>query len=323
MIKQELSLLFANYLKEHSSQQAPENLYEPVRYILSLGGKRVRPGLCLMVAEAYRVDPKEALPAAFALEVFHNFTLLHDDIMDQAEVRRGKPTVHKKWDENTAILSGDVMLIKAYEALEYYDGALFKKLVKILNQTAREVCEGQQYDMDFESQKYVSIEDYMEMIRLKTSVLLGAALQMGAMIAHVDEGEQQKIYELGIALGLAFQLQDDYLDTFGRQEDFGKKIGGDILERKKTWLYIKALELANSEDKEKLLNIYDCEAKEEANEIASVKQIFSKYNIGKLIRKEIEDYSKTAENLLQECQLSEEGRKSIQRIITELKNRNT
>ncbi len=323
MIKQELSILFANYLKGQTPQQEPKNLYEPMQYILSLGGKRVRPGLCLMGAEAYGGDPKKALPAAFALEVFHNFTLLHDDIMDQAEMRRGKPTVHKKWDKNTAILSGDVMLIKAYESLEYYEGGLFKKLVKILNQTAREVCEGQQYDLDFESQKHVSEENYMEMIRLKTSVLLGAALQMGAAISQADEGEQQKIYELGIALGLAFQLQDDYLDTFGKQEDFGKIIGGDILERKKTWLYIKAFELANLEDRERLLNIYSHTAKDVENEIESVKQIFSKYNTGHLIRKEIEKYSLKAQNILQECHINDEGKKSIQLIISELKNRNT
>lgn len=323
MIKPELSLLFADYLKEHTPHQVPKNLYEPMQYILSLGGKRLRPSLCLMAAEAYGSDPKEALPVAYALEVFHNFTLLHDDIMDQAEVRRGKPTVHKKWDENTAILSGDVMLIKAYEALAYYDGTVFKKLVMIFNQTAKEVCEGQQYDMDFESQKHVSIEGYMEMIRLKTSVLLGAALQMGAIIALADEREQHKIYKLGIALGLAFQLQDDYLDTFGKQEDFGKKIGGDILERKKTWLYIKTLELANPEDKEKLLTIYNRKVKDVDNEIASVKHIFSKYKTGQLIRKEIQQYSLEAQNLLQDCQINDEGKKAIQLIISELKNRNT
>ena len=217
---------FESALEDFYKDQSPQNLYLPIQYLLDLGGKRIRPLLTLMAGEAYGVSAKDTIGAAMAVEVFHNFTLMHDDIMDKARIRRGKPTVHEKWDVNTAILSGDAMLIKAYQSLESYPTDVFQKLTRLLSKTAIEVCEGQQHDMDFETRPNTSEVEYLEMIRLKTAVLVGCALQMGAIIGGASEEDQQVIYDFGIQLGLAFQLQDDYLDTFGDQDTFGKKIGG-------------------------------------------------------------------------------------------------
>jgi geranylgeranyl diphosphate synthase type II len=233
--------VFQPALGDFNRDQSPNNLYQPMQYLLDLGGKRIRPFLTLMAGEGFGVSVKDALGAAMAVEVFHNFTLMHDDIMDSAILRRGKTTVHEKWDVNTAILSGDAMLIKAYQCLDNYPSDIFQKLTQLLSKTAIEVCEGQQYDLDFETSSSVSQEDYIEMIRLKTAVLVGCALKMGAIIGKASPHDQEVIYDFGIQLGLAFQLQDDYLDTFGDEKTFGKKIGGDILENKKTILYHLAL----------------------------------------------------------------------------------
>ena len=224
----------------------PKGLYEPIGYALSAGGKRLRPQLAILGAEAVGEDAQSVLPAALALEVFHNFTLLHDDVMDKAEVRRGRPTVHVKWNENTAILSGDQMLIEAYKLLAQVPAEKLPRVLEMFNKMATEVCEGQQLDVDFEKRDDVTIADYMEMIRLKTSVLLATALQIGAYIAGGTEQEQQALYDFGINLGLAFQIQDDYLDCFGDPKTFGKAIGGDIREGKKTWLWIKSLVVGHS-----------------------------------------------------------------------------
>ena len=232
---------FLAHLKTSIAVKEPRNLYEPIDYILQLGGKRLRPVLTLIAADLFGGDYHKALPAAAAVEVFHNFSLVHDDIMDNASLRRGKATVHQKWNSNIAILSGDAMLICAYRLLESYPPDTFAALVKLFSKTALEVCEGQQWDMDFETQAQVSIPQYLQMIRYKTAVLVGAALQMGAVIAGASIENQRLIYDFGVAIGLAFQLQDDYLDTFG-DEAFGKKIGGDILENKKTILYLKTLD---------------------------------------------------------------------------------
>jgi len=225
----------------------PKGLYEPIGYALAAGGKRVRPRLALLGAKAVSQPTvgcssleEAVLPAALALEVFHNFTLLHDDVMDKAEVRRGRPTVHVKWGENTAILSGDQMLIEAYKLLGGVQADKLPEVLRLFNKMATEICEGQQYDVDFERREDVTIAEYMEMIRLKTSVLLATALQIGAYIAGGTSEEQQTLYDFGINLGLAFQIQDDYLDCFGDPKTFGKAIGGDIREGKKTWLWIKA-----------------------------------------------------------------------------------
>jgi geranylgeranyl diphosphate synthase type II len=218
----------------------PKGLYEPIGYALAAGGKRIRPKLALLGALAVGRNEKDVLPAALALEVFHNFTLLHDDVMDKAEVRRGRPTVHVKWNENTAILSGDQMMIEAYKLLSRVPEDKLPKVLRMFNKMATEICEGQQLDVDFEQRNDVTIAEYMEMIRLKTSVLLATALQIGAYIANGTDEEQQALYDYGINLGLAFQIQDDYLDCFGDPETFGKAIGGDIREGKKTWLWLTA-----------------------------------------------------------------------------------
>ncbi|AZQ42939.1 polyprenyl synthetase family protein [Nonlabens ponticola] len=230
--------VFLAYLKKSITQTKPVGLYDPVHYILDLGGKRLRPVMTLLAADVYGEDYTKALDAAVAVEVFHNFTLLHDDIMDAAPLRRGMPTVHKKWDENTGILSGDAMMILAYQSFNAYQDATYKSLMTLFSKTALEVCEGQQYDVDFETRDDVTVDEYLLMIKLKTSVLVACALQMGAIIAGKDRNEQQRVYQYGIELGLAFQLMDDYLDAYGDPETFGKEVGGDIRENKKTYLYL-------------------------------------------------------------------------------------
>ena len=243
----------SNIEKISWSSTLARGLYDPIDYVMSLGGKRIRPSLLLMSADAFGANPKDFVNQALAIEVFHNFTLLHDDVMDNAPVRRGKPTVHVKWSESTAILSGDAMLIKAYELLA--DGIPDDKLPSVLalfSRTAREVCEGQQLDMEFESRNDVAESEYLEMIRLKTAVLLAASLKIGAMLAGADNDKADFIYEFGINIGLAFQLKDDLLDVYGDPDSFGKQVGGDIKERKKTFLLINAYAKATALQRERL-----------------------------------------------------------------------
>ena len=230
----------------------PMNLYEPVKYILSLGGKRIRPAMMLMAYNMYRDDVEKILDPALALEIYHNFTLLHDDLMDHADVRRGKPTVHKRWDANTAILSGDVMITLADVYMSRVDDAHFREVMATFHKTSIEIAEGQQYDMDFETHTDVTEAEYIEMIRLKTSVLLACALKIGAILGGASKEDAQHLYRLGECIGLAFQLRDDYLDVYGDPKVFGKKIGGDILCNKKTYLYINALRLADKEQRAQL-----------------------------------------------------------------------
>lgn len=245
-----------------------------MRYILELGGKRIRPVLALIAADAVGGDIKKALPAALAVEVFHNFSLVHDDIMDEAPLRRGKATVHEKWDANTGILSGDVMLVKAYQCLDAYPAELFKELTQLFSQTAKEVCEGQQYDMDFPQQDNVSQAEYLRMIKNKTAVLLGCSLQMGAIIGGLSREESQPFYDFGIELGLAFQLQDDYLDAFGDPLTFGKQVGGDIIENKKTLLYLLALEKGDKVQQAELEELFSSQPQDPRDKIATVKTLF-------------------------------------------------
>ena len=283
---------FLDYLKTEIIKKDPVNLYLPIEYILELGGKRLRPILVLLSCDLFNEDHIKAMEAALCLEMFHNFTLIHDDIMDKADIRRGKETVHKKWNVNTGILSGDALMIMAYQRLENYEGEKYKNLMSLFNKMALEVCEGQQLDIDFEALLEVPLDAYIKMISYKTAVLVGTSLRMGAIIAGASLEDQQKIYNFGLNLGIAFQLQDDYLDTFGN-EDFGKKIGGDILEGKKTFLYIKALELANDEDRFKLLELYGNE-QDEASKIAEVKKIFLKNGLDALLTEQIEHYTLVA-----------------------------
>lgn len=280
---------FLNFMTKNLSKSEPRNLYDPIEYIMSLGGKRMRPILVLMSCDLFDGDISEGMEAALSIEMFHNFTLIHDDIMDSADLRRGKETVHKKWDLNTGILSGDALMIQSNQRLEYYEGKTFKELISLYNKTALEVCEGQQLDMDFETMQQVDLDEYLKMISYKTAVLVGASLKMGAIICGASLEDQNRIYNFGLNLGIAFQLQDDYLDTFGAQ-DFGKKIGGDIVESKKTFLYIKVLELADSKDQEYVLNLYG-NAYEEDKKISEVKSIFLKYGVAELLLSEIEKFT--------------------------------
>ena len=280
---------FLNFMTKNLSKSEPKNLYEPIDYIMSLGGKRMRPILVLMSCDLFGGNISEAMEAALSIEMFHNFTLIHDDIMDSADLRRGKETVHKKWDLNTGILSGDALMIQSNQRLEYYEGKTFKELISLYNKTALEVCEGQQLDMDFETMQQVDLDEYLKMISYKTAVLVGASLKMGAIICGASLEDQNRIYNFGLNLGIAFQLQDDYLDTFGAQ-DFGKKIGGDIVESKKTFLYIKVLELADSKDQEHVLNLYG-NAYDEDKKISEVKSIFLKYGVAELLLSEIEKFT--------------------------------
>lgn len=280
----------------------PYGLYEPIEYTLAAGGKRVRPQLAMIASQMFGGKDEEVLPAALALEVFHNFTLLHDDVMDKADVRRGRPTVHIKWDENTAILSGDQMLIEAYKLLSGVPEDKLPKVLQLFNKMATEICEGQQYDVDFESQEQVTIDDYLKMIRLKTSVLLANALQTGAYIAGANEAQQQSLYEFGIYVGLAFQIQDDILDVWGDPATFGKAVGGDISCNKKTFVYLQAMRLLGGETMRRevieLKEWYSQILKDNTKKITAVKEIFEHLGVHATCEKVVEDYTQKALALL-------------------------
>lgn len=313
-------ILFNNYLENNKQKSKPLGLYAPIQYILSLGGKRLRPLLALMATEAFGNKPEDALPAALSVEVFHNFTLIHDDIMDQAPLRRGAPTVHNKWDENTGILSGDAMLIQAYQCLEPYQNELFVKLINHTSKTALEVCEGQQYDMDFETQKDVTISAYLKMIRLKTAVLVGHSLKIGAWIGNASDQEAQLLYDFGVLLGMAFQIQDDYLDAFGDPKDFGKQVGGDILENKKTILYHEVMKSGNTKEKEALIQWHDTIEKNNEKVIA-VKGIFKSSGASIASQKLVTSYTKDAFKKLESLTISVQGKKLLIEFGQNLMNR--
>ena len=261
--------------------EEPNELYEPIRYIMSLGGKRMRPLLVLLAYELFKDDPESILDQAIAVEVFHNFTLMHDDIMDEAPIRRGKPTVHEKWDENVAILSGDVMLVKAYDMLLEAPAGL-KAIIKAFNDCAAGVCEGQQFDMNFETLSTVAEETYINMIRLKTAVLLGFSLKLGAMLAGASEADAESLYDFGVSVGIGFQLKDDLLDVYADQAKFGKQVGGDIISNKKTFLLLKALELANGEQKEQLDHWLGVADFDKVEKVAAVTAIYDQIGIRQL-----------------------------------------
>lgn len=313
--------IFSDYIEKQKIGRNPENLYEPIRYILSLGGKRIRPMLTLMACDIFGEDINKALPAAAAVEIFHNFSLIHDDIMDQAPLRRGNQTVHQKWDLNTGILSGDAMLILAYQYFEHYEPAIFKELAKLFSKTALEVCEGQQWDIDFENRDDVTISEYLKMIEYKTAVLVAAAFQMGAIVAKTSDKDKQNVYDFGLNLGIAFQLQDDYLDTFGEAETFGKQIGGDIIENKKTYLYLKAISDGRTEDKEQLLHLYSITPKENQDKIQSVKSIFVNSGSDQKTRQAIEIYTKKAFEILDQMEISSDKKQQLRKFGEGLMNR--
>ena len=312
---------FINQLKQLKLNGNPSTLYRPINYILDLGGKRLRPVLTLMSAEIFDCDYKKAFDAALCIEVFHNFTLMHDDIMDAAPLRRGKETVHLKWDLNTGILSGDAMLILAYQFLENYDSQTFQKLTKLFTKTALEVCEGQQYDMDFESCENVDIDDYLQMIAYKTAVLIGAAMKMGAIVANAPEEEQDKIYEFGKNLGIAFQLQDDYLDAFGNPETFGKQVGGDIIENKKTVLYIKAIENSTEEGKLELQQLFSISPDDAHRKIVTAKDIFVSSGAAKATLEEIKKYTDKAFSVLENMSIDSSKKVVLRQFGEKLMNR--
>ena len=318
----EYQTVFLNYLETYTKDREPKNLYEPVNYILQLGGKRLRPVLTLLACDCFDGDYKMALNAALSVEVFHNFSLVHDDIMDDAPLRRGKQTVHEKWDVNTGILSGDVMLIMAYQLFENYKPEVFQALAKLFSKTATEVCEGQQYDVDFETRNDVTIPEYLKMIEYKTAVLVGAAMKMGAIVAEVSEDDQNTIYDFGRYLGIAFQLQDDYLDAFGNPETFGKQVGGDIIENKKTYLYLKAMEFAPEEDKMELLKYFSSQPENSEDKIKDVKHIFTKTNAKTATKEAVEMYTEKAFAVLKLLNISEEKKLVLKQFGLGLMTRN-
>ena len=284
---EEILAMFEAALRQMQTPEEPKLLYTPIIYSMSGGGKRLRPVLLLLTNEAFGGNAEKALPAALAVEVFHNFTLLHDDIMDNALVRRGKPSVYAKWGENVAILSGDAMLITAYKLLTTIEAERLPRVLRIFNDMALEVCEGQQYDMDFESQASVTVEDYIQMIERKTSALLSGSAMIGASLAGASEEDIKKIYRFAQELGLAFQLQDDLLDSYG-DERLGKKIGGDILEGKQTYLMVQAMNRASAEEREILRTTHKNEALNDAEKIATIKALYEKLDVKHATEQQIE-----------------------------------
>ena len=284
---EEILNLFENYLAQIQLPEEPKRLYEPILYSMSGGGKRIRPTLLLLACEAFGGDVQGALPAAAAVEMFHNFTLLHDDIMDNAEVRRGKPSVYARWGENVAILSGDAMMIYAYRLLGATQSDKLSRVMNIFTTMALEVCEGQQYDMDFEELQKVSVVEYMRMIELKTSVLLAGSAMIGAVLGDASEEDSRKIYRYALELGLAFQQQDDLLDSYGNEQELGKRIGGDILEGKKTCLMLTAMSKADEPDRDILRSTHLDATLSDAEKIQRVKSVYDKYDIPHVIRQQI------------------------------------
>ncbi len=287
---QELISFFRKELSKQKFEKSPDELYSPIQYCLSFGGKRMRPVMTLMACELFGQPFEQAMPQAIAIELFHNFTLIHDDIMDTAPLRRGRTTVYKKWNSNIAILSGDTLFALAYQYAINADVSLLPVILPLFNQTAIEVCEGQQYDLNFENKKIVSPEEYIEMIKLKTAVLFGTSLKIGAVIGRAKPQDAQRIYNFGINLGLGFQLQDDLLDTYGNEKIFGKKTGGDILTNKKTYLYLYALQNTNEIDKKQLVELYNDENILPEEKIMKVIAIFNKVNVKEAVQNVIDGY---------------------------------
>lgn len=322
MIKQ-LQQQVEEKLAEINWNIEPLGLYQPIDYVLSLGGKRIRPVLTLLACKLFSDNEQAAMPAALAIEVFHNFTLLHDDVMDRADTRRGMPTVHKKWNDNTAILSGDAMLIKAYQFLQQVSADKLPHLLPLFSQTAVEVCEGQQYDVDFENSLDATLPQYLEMIRLKTAVLLAAGLKMGAIIGGANNQDAQALYDYGINLGLAFQLRDDYLDSFGDAAVFGKKIGGDICCNKKTFLMITALQKAQGEDLQALQNWMNCNDTNRFEEkVQAVLAIYRKLHIDTLCEEAIHNYFTKSVGSLENVQLADNKKEILIKFANDLMGRN-
>jgi geranylgeranyl diphosphate synthase, type II len=311
------------YIDSLELNHPPAELYQPVHYSLKNGGKRIRPLMTLLGCEMFGGNPDQALPAAAGLEMFHNFTLLHDDIMDQAPIRRGQPSVYKKWNTNTAILSGDVMFALSFQQMLKVPQWVLAQVLALFNKTVIEVCEGQQYDMNFETKVEVSEAEYIQMIRLKTAVLPAACLKIGAMIAKAPENEVQRLYLFGEYIGLAFQLKDDWLDVFGDEKIFGKKTGGDILANKKTWLYIKAFELADLQMKKVLTDAFSNRIANHEEKIAAVKDVFMKLNLDSLAQQEMEKYYVRGFEYLDRIMVPEGAKTKLRELSAGLFSRNS
>lgn len=299
----------------------PEDLYDPIRYVLSLGGKRIRPVLMLMGYNLYREDVDSIMMPALGLETYHNYTLLHDDLMDRADVRRGHPTVHKKWNENAAILSGDSMLVLAYQRVAQCNPEMLPKVMELFTETALQIGEGQQYDIDFETRDDVTEAEYIEMIRLKTSVLLACALKMGGLLAGAPSADLEALYDFGEQLGLAFQLQDDYLDVYGDFKVFGKRIGGDILCNKKTYMLINAQLRANSAQRRELEGWLAATDFDEDQKISSVTRLYDEIGIPELAQQKIQFYYDLAEKSLARVALPKEAKQNLWAYAQEMLNR--
>ena len=304
--------LIQNYIDSLPYDRKPESLYEPVKYVLSLGGKRIRPMLMLMSYALYKDDVERILPQAIGLETYHNYTLLHDDLMDNADVRRGMPTVHRKWDANTAILSGDSMLVLAYQRMQECSAEKLPAVLEVFTTTALEIGEGQQYDMEFETRDDVREEEYIEMIRLKTSVLLACAMKIGALMADAPQEDIDNLYRFGEQMGLAFQLQDDYLDVYGDPIVFGKAIGGDIVSNKKTYMLINAINRAQGEDRETLMRWIEAKEFDRNEKVKAVTAVYDRLGIGDLAKAKMEEYYAEALAALDRVAV-EESRKSTLR----------
>lgn len=309
------------YLSTMSYVREPKGLYAPIEYVLSLGGKRIRPVLMLLSYNLYKEEVDSILPQAAGIETYHNYTLLHDDLMDKADMRRNKPTVHKVWDENTAILSGDAMLVLAYRLMADCPGEYLKKVMDVFSTTALEICEGQQWDMEFETRNNVTVSEYIEMIRLKTSVLLSAALKIGAILGDASEQDAQKLYDFGIQMGLAFQLQDDFLDVYGDPNVFGKNIGGDILCNKKTFMLIKALAMADECQKQELNKWIGSADFCPEEKIKAVTELYNQIGIGKVCEDKINEYYSKGLALLDEVSLPAEKKENLKTFVCHLMNR--
>lgn len=318
---EELREIIRNSLSSINLERKPYELYEPISYILSLGGKRLRPALCLLACDMVDGNVDAAIETAIGIEIFHNFTLLHDDIMDKAEIRRGQQTVHKKWDDNVAILSGDTMMALAYEYIMQAPVGFRSKVFSVFNKTAIEVCEGQQYDMNFETRDDVSIDEYLNMIRLKTAVLVAGSLKAGAIIGGADEQTADKLYNFGENIGIAFQLKDDLLDVFSDVKKFGKATGGDIVSNKKTYLYLKAFELASGENLQQLNELFSSKSIDASEKVKKVKAIYEDLDIQQVTESKIEYYYQRAKTCLDEINLSQDKKFELVKFAESLKRR--
>lgn len=313
---------FQKIIEQHIEKEPfvaePEGLYSPIEYVMGLGGKRIRPTLCLAGCYLFNEDYSKALDAGLGLEVFHNFTLLHDDVMDNADVRRNHPTVHIKWNANTAILSGDAMLIKAYQLMARSEAAILKPVIDLFSQTAMEVCEGQQYDMEFEERTNVAVEEYLEMIKLKTAVLLAASLKTGAIIGGASQKDAELLYDFGLNIGLGFQLQDDFLDVFGDEASFGKAIGGDIVSNKKTFLLINALQMASGSLRDQLHHWITAESFEREEKVKAVTGIYKQLKVDELARQKMNDYFEKAIQALDKVNGREATKEELRQFALKL-----